>query len=217
MLRYSFSFFYFFVFTSCFGTPVSHIRTNPAVVPLGNLVELQKINSNIRVHLVYATPQNFTRKIIYKKCAKAYLLKKVAQALSNVQKELEQQGYGLLVWDAYRPLQAQQALWNACPDERFVYPPHKGGKHTRGTTDDLTLVDLKTGALCEMPTGFDSFTPQAASGSRDVSAVALKNRTLLQQVMEKHGFLRISNEWWHFDYKGWQDCAPLAVDFDALL
>lgn len=181
------------------------------------LVELTKINSHIRVHLVYATSENFTKKIIYKKCARAYLLEHVARALSDVQNELEKQGLGLLIWDAYRPLQGQQALWDACPDERFVYPPHKGGKHTRGTTVDLTLVDLKTGALCEMPTGFDSFTPQAARDFPDVSPKALKNRTLLQHVMCKHGFATIPNEWWHFDYQGWQDYKPLAIDFEELV
>jgi D-alanyl-D-alanine dipeptidase len=180
------------------------------------LVELTKINPHIRVQLVYATPHNFTGKIIYKKCAKAYLLAEVAQALSAVQKELELQGFGLLVWDAYRPMQGQQALWDAYPDERFVLPPQKGGRHTRGTTVDLTLVRLSDGTQLEMPTGFDSFTPQAASDCGDVSPVILKNRTLLQSMMKKHGFTPIASEWWHFDYKGWQDHAPLAIDFGQI-
>lgn len=180
------------------------------------LVELTQINPRIRVQLVYATPHNFTGKIIYKKSAKAYLLKEVAQALSDVQKELELQGFGLLVWDAYRPMQGQQALWDAFPDERFVSPPQKGGRHTRGTTVDLTLVRLSDGTSLEMPSGFDSFTPQAASACADVSSQALKNRTLLQNVMKKHGFTPIASEWWHFDYKGWQDHEPLAIDFDMI-
>jgi zinc D-Ala-D-Ala dipeptidase len=181
------------------------------------LVELIKINPRIRVQLVYATPHNFTGKIIYKKCAKAYLLKEVAQALSDVQKELEPLGFGLLVWDAYRPMQGQQALWDAYPDERFVLPPQKGGRHTRGTTVDLTLVRLFDGIPLEMPTGFDSFTPQAASDCANVSPEALKNRTLLQNVMKKHGFMPIASEWWHFDFKNWRDYLPLAIDFDDLL
>jgi len=180
------------------------------------LVELTKINPKIRVQLVYATPHNFTGKIIYKKCAKAYLLKEVAQALGDVQRELELQGLGLLIWDAYRPMQGQQALWDACPDERFVAPPQKGGRHTRGTTVDLTLVRLSDGVPLEMPTGFDSFTPQAGSECADVSPKALKNRTLLQNVMKKHGFTLIASEWWHFDFKGWQDHEPLAIDFDQI-
>jgi len=181
-----------------------------------NLIQLATINPRIRVHLVYATPHNFTRKTIYKKSAQAYLLDHVARALSNVQKELELQGIGLLIWDAYRPLQGQQALWDACPDERFVYPPHKGGKHTRGTTVDLTLVRLSDGKELEMPTGFDSFTPEASSSATNISPEALKNRTLLQSMMEKHEFVRIQNEWWHFDYKDWREHAPLAIDFDEL-
>ncbi len=180
------------------------------------LVDVQKINPNIRISLMYATSNNFTKKVIYKKCARAFLLDHVALALSNVQKELELQGIGLLIWDAYRPLQGQQALWDACPDERFVYPPAKGGKHTRGTTVDLTLVNLKTGKLLEMPTDFDSFTPQAAKDYPNVSSAALKNRTLLQTVMQKYGFLPIANEWWHFDYHDWKIHPPLAIDFDEL-
>lgn len=181
------------------------------------LVELTQMNPNIRVQLVYATAKNFTAKVIYKKCAKAYLLKEVALALNEVQKELEQLGLGLLVWDAYRPMQGQQALWNACPDERYVYPPQKGGRHTRGTTVDVTLVRLSDGLQLEMPTGFDDFTPQAASNYANVSPQALKNRTQLQSVMKKHGFLPIASEWWHFDYKGWQDYEPLAIDFDDVI
>lgn len=181
-----------------------------------NLVEITHINPHIRVHLVYATPHNFTKKIIYKSGARAFLLEHVARALSNVQRELETMGLGLLIWDAYRPLQGQQALWDACPDERFVYPPAKGGKHTRGTTVDLTLVNFKTGELLEMPTEFDSFTPQAAKDYQNVSANALKNRTLLQDVMRKHGFLPIANEWWHFDYNDWKNHPPLAIDFSEL-
>lgn len=202
----------FFVFMAisffCISTHTLHAH---------NLVDITKVNPNIRVQLMYATSDNFTGKVIYKSCAKAYLLQHVAEALSSVQKELECQGLGLLIWDAYRPLQGQQALWDVCPDARFVYPPEKGGKHTRGTTVDLTLVDLKTGALLEMPTGFDSFTPEAGSSYPNLSPIALKNRTILQHVMEKHGFSKIPNEWWHFDYKNWQNYPSLSIDFDHLV
>ena len=178
------------------------------------LVELSKINSHITINLIYATSHNFTGKQIYKKTAKAYLIKEAAHALSDVQKELETMGLGLVVWDAYRPLSAQQKLWDVCaqkyPDEKerenYVSNPAKGGRHTRGTSVDVTLKYLKTGKLLDMGTHFDHFGPEAwhtYTGPK-ISKKAKENRALLARIMEKHGFIRITSEWWHYDCKDWE-------------
>ncbi len=179
------------------------------------LVDVMQVNERIKVDLIYATNRNFTGKVIYKQ-PKCYLLKEVAEQLNQVQKKLEKEGYGLLIWDAYRPLPAQQRLWDVCPDSRYVSPPSKGGKHTRGTTVDLTMVDLKTGKMVEMPTGFDDFSFKAASNYEGAPEQAKKNRALLQRVMIAHGFSTIKNEWWHFDYKDWNSYPVLEVDFELL-
>ena len=182
---------------------------------MAELVDITKINSRIKVDCVYATIRNFTKRQIYRTSA-CYLLSPVALQLDKVQKELEKKGLGLLVWDAYRPLAAQQRLWDVCPDSRFVADPKKGGKHTRGTAVDLTIVRLSDGSLLEMGTGHDDFTSKAASHSKEVSQEAQKNRALLRNVMIKYDFTPIANEWWHFDFHDWRNCPVLKNDFDVI-
>lgn len=121
-----------------------------------------------------------------------------------VQKELHHHQLGIKIWDGYRSMTAQKKLWEICPDTKYVCPPHKGGRHTRGTAVDLTLVDLKTNKEVPMPTEFDNFTHKAWSDYQDLPNEVKKNRTLLQKVMQKHGFETLKTEWWHFDLKGWE-------------
>jgi zinc D-Ala-D-Ala dipeptidase len=138
--------------------------------------------------------------------------KEVAHALNAVQKELSRKGLGLKIWDAYRSLSAQWKLWKICPDEKYVSDPRKGGRHTRGTAVDVTLIDLKTGKELEMPTGFDDFSEKAWNDYAGASSEAIKNRTLLRNVMIKYGFTGIATEWWHFDYKNWQEYPVLDIE-----
>lgn len=182
------------------------------------MVGIHNLNPTIKIECMYATYYNFTGQPLYpfEFYNKAYLLKEVADQINLIQKELEQYGLGLLIWDAFRPLEGQQQLWNACPDERFVFPPTKGGKHTRGTTIDLTLIDLKTGNPLDMGTGFDVFIDRSASDCATLSETALANRKLLQSIMAKYGFTAIKNEWWHFDYENVFDYPVLDVTFEEL-
>lgn len=180
------------------------------------LVCLKSLNPSFIIELPYATAQNFTRQIVYPPYADAYLLEKPAQALCNVQRFLKKYNLGLKIWDAFRPMSVQQKFWDIYPDEQYVSPPQKGGRHTRGMTADVTLIDLTTGNELEMPTEFDNFTEKAHQDSRNCSETAYKNKKFLQQVMEEHGFRGIKSEWWHFDYEGWQHEPPLDINFDML-
>ncbi len=185
-------------------------------IEMRGLVSMPSFDPTVFGDIRYATKNNFTGKQIYRK-AKCYLLKNVAQALSIVQKELRaQHNVNLQIWDGYRPRSAQQALWDACADrypdekerEQYVSNPAKGGRHTRGTAVDVTLVDMQGNEL-PMPSDFDDFSQKARSDYDGCSAEAKKNRALLRHVMEKHGFNGIKTEWWHFDYQGWENCPPL--------
>lgn len=169
---------------------------------LPQLVSVRSINKNIKIECWYATYNNFTGQQIYPSpfFSKCFLLKNVARALSNVQKELELQGLGLLIWDAFRPMEPQKKLWEVFPVEGFVAPPHKGGRHTRGTTVDLTIIHLETQQPLDMGTGFDVFIDRAQADNKDISQKAQSNRKLLQTVMGKQGFTVLPTEWWHFDY-----------------
>ena len=165
---------------------------------------LVTLDSSIIVELRYATTRNITGKPFYPPGARALLRREAADALARVQTKPKKQGVGLKVWDAYRPATAQKALWDACPNDRWICPPQVGSKHSRGCAVDLTLVDLKTGEELEMPTDHDAFTDDAASKSDLPSPQARRHRTMLQMAMNGEGWVSVIFEWWHFDWPGWQ-------------
>jgi D-alanyl-D-alanine dipeptidase len=171
------------------------------------LVNIQTIAPKIEVDLKYATEDNFTGQVVYafKEC---FLLEEVALALKEVSQELDQQGLRLKVWDGFRPIAAQWKFWELVPDERYVSDPRKGGRHTRGTAVDLTLMTAE-GQELVMPSCFDDFSEKAHRDYQGASEEALNNRALLETVMQKHGFTGFPSEWWHFDFNGWENCPPL--------
>lgn len=169
---------------------------------------------HLRVELAYATEDNFTGQKIYS-FTQAYLRYGTAKKLASAAQSLALLGYGLVIWDGYRPVYAQQLLWNACPDPAYVSPPGTGNQsHCRGIAVDVTLYELSTGRLLEMPTGFDDFTDLADREYTDCTAEAANNAALLEQIMEECGFLPYSAEWWHFSDT---DTYPIEYDFDPAL
>ena len=177
------------------------------------LVDIKSINPNIIVDLRYATTNNFTKQKVYN-FTRCLVLKQVALKLDLVQKTLAKKGLGLKLWDGYRPVAAQEKFWSICPDERYVTNPKDGGRHTRGTTVDVTLVD-KYGQELLMPTDFDDFTELAHRNYTKISSEVKSNRDLLRAVMEERGFTGIECEWWHFDYLDWRKSPPLSFDVNA--
>ncbi|HLB93835.1 MAG TPA: M15 family metallopeptidase [Candidatus Babeliales bacterium] len=178
------------------------------------LVNLKQFIPTIEIELKYATKANFTKQQVYnfKTC---YVLEDVAVALKQVQAALAIKNLGLKIWDGFRPRQAQIKFWQICPDERYVSNPYtKLGRHTRGTAIDVTLIDLKTKIELIMPTEFDDFSVKAAPDyvGPEISELAIKNRAILKQVMYEHSFTNYLTEWWHFDYAGWENCAPLDLE-----
>jgi len=148
-----------------------------------DLVEIVKINSNIKIEIWYATPNNFVGEVLYES-AKCYLRKEVAEKLDEIQKELETLGLGLKVWDGYRPLSVQKKMWEIMPIPGLVANPAKGSNHNRGAAVDLTLVKLDTGEELEMPTPFDELTERAARNyTEGISKQALENCKYLEKLM----------------------------------
>lgn len=180
----------------------------------GDFVEVQKINPHIRLDIRYATSNNFLGRPVYPEAA-CFLRYEAAQALSDVQKELETLGLGVKVFDGYRPLSVQKEMWKIMPDARYVANPNKGSRHNRGMAVDLTLVD-STGKELPMPTGFDNFTVRAHHSYRKLPQQVRINRWILKTVMEKHGFKPITSEWWHYDYHGWRKYPVMDVSFKEL-
>lgn len=162
------------------------------------MVEVTEICPSIVYELRYATTRNFTGRQIYPSRARCLVRKSVALRLKRAQEELQRQGYGLKIWDAYRPAWAHQMLWTATPNPEFVAAPSAGGSwHTWGASVDVTLVDLK-GREQRMPTDFDDFTPAAKSDYQGGDPIIAANVLILRTAMLNAGFKGLRDEWWHF-------------------
>lgn len=163
----------------------------------GTFVAVREYIPDIVTELKYATQDNFTGQVIYE-FDTCYLRYGTVKKLMAVQEVLREQGLGLKIWDGFRPVAAQFALWQVCPDPTYVANPETGySSHSRGNTVDLTLVDSE-GRELVMPTGFDSFSSLADRDYSDCPAEAAENARLLQAYMEEFGFTSYFGEWWHF-------------------
>lgn len=190
---------------------VSSVREHPEK----QLIDLEEFIPGIILDIRYATANNFTGEKIYD-VAKAYARKPVAEALKRVQQDLAKQRLGIKVFDAYRPYRATVKFYEVYGDTTYVASPFRGSRHNRGCAIDMTLVNLDTGKELIMPTAYDAFN-RAAWPSTPVSDPEIrKNRNLLIQAMEKHGFRVNSSEWWHFDFRGWKNFEVLDIDFSEL-
>jgi len=179
------------------------------------LVSLTNYLQPLFKDLRYNTKQNFTKKVLYRR-PEAYLRLPAAQALKAVQEELMAQNLALKIYDAYRPYHVTVAMWEVVPDERYAANPAKGSGHNRGVAVDLTLVDLSTGKELPMPTDFDDFTEKAHHNYMALSPEVLANRRLLRSMMEKHGFVALETEWWHYYLPNPTRFELLDLDFDEL-
>jgi serine beta-lactamase-like protein LACTB len=181
------------------------------------LVDLTGLDSTIKLDIRYAGKKNFLETPFYT-TAKAYMQKPAAEALARVQKNLAKQGYGLLIYDAYRPWHVTKMFWDATPDKfkNFVADPKKGSRHNRGCAVDLTLYDLKTGQPVEMVSGYDEFSDRAYADYLGGTSLQRWHRGLLRKAMEDEGFTVYSDEWWHFDYRDWPQYGLLNLTFEEI-
>lgn len=183
--------------------------------PTKELIDIKKAIPDIVLDIRYATTNNFMGRVMYPQ-ASAFARKPVVAQLKKIQLELKKKGYSLKIFDAYRPYAITVAFYEQASDKNFVADPAKGSKHNRGCAVDLTLVDLKTGKDIPMPTAYDSFSAAAAPSYQNLPAELIKNRDFLIRTMEANGFKVISNEWWHFDFIGWQNYELMDIPFSKL-
>ena len=171
---------------------------NRTVFRDSDMVDLNTYLPEVEVDLKYATTDNISGKVIYD-FEDASLRYKTLGKLALVEQSLEESGFRLKIWDAYRPVSAQFVLWEAMPDPKFVANPNKGySSHSRGNTVDVTLVTLD-GEEVVMPSSFDDFSALADRDYSDVSGEAAENALLLETAMEAQGFVPYNGEWWHFE------------------
>lgn len=181
------------------------------------LVNLAAVSPDFHFEIRYATANNFLGVPVYSE-ARAFLERPAADALLAAARDLRQRGYGLLIYDAYRPWYVTKIFWDATPRRlhTFVANPAKGSKHNRGCAVDLTLYNLKTGVPIEMPSGYDEMTVRAHPDYAGGPASARAHRAILRGAMEAHGFTVDPGEWWHYDFSEWREYPILNIPFESL-
>jgi len=188
------------------------LKTNPEK----ELVDLKKFIPDIILDIRYATKNNFTGEKVYN-LAKAYARKPVAEALKKAQADFNQLGYGIKIFDGYRPYSATVKFYEIMKgDTTYVANPYKGSRHNRGCALDMTLIDLKTKQELKMPSGYDAPIKESWPSTPVADPVVRKNRDTLISVMEKNGFKVYVTEWWHFDFVGWEKFEVMNIDFEEL-
>ena len=181
------------------------------------LVELITLDSTFKLDIRYATVDNFVGRPVYEQ-ARAFLQRPAALALVEASKELRAQGYGMIIFDGYRPWSVTKAFWDFTPKEEkhFVADPKKGSRHNRGCAIDLSLYYLESGEAVEMPSEYDEMNESAYVDYDGVTEKQKKYRELLIESMEKHGFKVYKYEWWHFDYKDWEQYRIQNIQFSDI-
>ena len=170
-----------------------------------DLVELVKLDTSFHLDIRYATTNNFTGMAVYPE-ARAFLQRPAAEALVRVGRELKPLGYGLVIYDAYRPWSVTKKFWDITPRDKrqFVADPRKGSRHNRGCAVDVTLYELATGKEVEMTSGYDEMSERAYPGYKGGTGQQRRMRDLLIKAMTAGGFTVYYCEWWHFDYRDWE-------------
>ncbi|HET8608580.1 MAG TPA: M15 family metallopeptidase [Burkholderiales bacterium] len=183
-----------------------------------DLVELDQFDAAIKLDIRYATSDNFVGRPVYPE-ARAFLQRPAAEALRRANAGLRRHGYGIVVFDGYRPWSVTKLFWDVTPPDKhqFVADPREGSRHNRGCAADVSLYQLATGRNVPMPSEYDEMTERAYPDYRGGTDGERRTRDLLRQVMEAEGFSVYRTEWWHFDYRDWKQYAILDVPFYTIL
>jgi D-alanyl-D-alanine dipeptidase len=181
---------------------------------------VSEIDATIKKELRYATSNNFIGKPIDGYLKDSLIVSTpAAKALKEIQTKLMLSGLSLKIFDAYRPQQAVDhfvrwaKVMNDTLMKQLYYPnvqkselftlgfiASKSG-HTRGSTVDLCIVDVKTNKELDMGSSYDFFGEKSHPFYKKITEAQMKNRMLLRTIMIKNGFIPYDNEWWHFTLK----------------
>lgn len=165
----------------------------PAQPPLIHITEQ---NHDVVIELIYATENNFTGQVIYERPL-CFLHPKAEAGLRHAIAAARKSGFRLKIFDAFRPQEAQEALWAIAPNPDYVADPKKGSPHTRGVAVDLTLIGADGQAL-DMGTPVDTMNPASHHFHEAHPAAIQINRMRLLTIMLEAGFTHHPREWWHY-------------------
>ncbi len=201
------------IFNSC-GTKPPH---ETGIFKVSDLVELAKLDTSFHLDIRYATSNNLEGRPVYDE-ARAFLQRPAAEALVKVNKELIPLGYGLLIFDGYRPWSVTKLFWDLTPKEnkRFVADPKEGSKHNRGCAIDLSLYEIATGKEVQMTGIYDEMSDRSYPNYTGGTVEQRKMRDLLRSKMEANGFSVYDYEWWHFDFNDWKSYRIGNIQFSAI-
>jgi D-alanyl-D-alanine dipeptidase len=164
------------------------------------LVSLSSINPQIKIDMRYASCNNPMGYPLYP-FAGCFVVAEVAEKLSKVQKLLEREGYGLKVFDAYRPYHLFTCSGYASFGEKIpdFYVLEDNCGHSRGTAVDVALV-TEDGVALDMGSDFGCPLPHSSRDCNTLSGNAYHNRCILERAMTRYGFISTRGNWWHYDY-----------------
>ena len=154
----------------------------------------------MRSDLRYGRADNFSGSALYPEGMPVLLQEDAAAALGRARSAVRAGGYDLLVWDAWRPAEASQLLWDRIRDPRFAAEPGRNGRwswHCYGRAVDVTLCDA-AGRAVAMPSDFDDFTAAASADYAGGDPGVAARLRLLQEAMRSACFRTLDAEWWHF-------------------
>lgn len=159
---------------------------------------VKNLDKSIIVDLKYNTKSNFTGKRIYN-FNQAILRKSSAEKLAKANAILKKKGYTIKIWDAYRPYAAQETLWKAYPNSKFVAKPDPTNirGHQLGATIDMTICFLKNGKEVPMQSKFDEFSSKAYRNYKRNSEQE-KYYKIMDKAMKEAGFVGYDKEWWEY-------------------
>ena len=182
-----------------------------------DLVDLATLDPRIKLDIRYATSNDFLGAPVYTS-ARAFLQRPAADALLRAHRELLKQGYGIVVFDAYRPWYVTKIFWDATPPDKheFVANPAEGSRHNRGCAADISIYELKSNKEVSMPGVYDEMSKRSYPNYSGGTAEQRAHRDLLRREMEKQGFSVYQTEWWHFDYRDWKEYGIQNVPFEAI-
>jgi len=201
--------------TGCAGLPKTNTNTLPK-----DFVYVTDVVPDAILEVRYYSTYNFVGVRVDDYLSPvAILTREAANALKIASDDLRSQGYAIKVFDAYRPTGAVNHFMRWAADESdvltkaYFYPDIEKNRiipegyvaersgHSRGSTVDLTIIDMRTGKELDMGTPFDFFGVMSHHGTELISLEQAGNRLILKNAMEKAGFKPYPEEWWHYTLK----------------
>ena len=160
------------------------------------LIHITEQSHDVEIELIYASENNFTGQVIYDH-ALCFLHPQAEACLRQAVTGARALGFRLKILDAFRPQEAQEALWAVAPNPDYIADPARGSNHTRGVALDVTLVG-PDGLALDMGTPVDTMSADSHHFHDAHPAAVQLNRMKLLTVMLEAGFVHHPHEWWHY-------------------